>query len=267
MHEYLIVAWLLSVLALAVTGCQTYIGTTAMSFLDHVRHDPDPNVRYLAYSKLASPNAYDSREQKSTAVRTLIEKYERGREPIATRAIICRTLGELRDPAARQLLIKAVSSPDAVIKIEACRALGKVGKPEDATVLAQVMALDNLEDARIAAIEGLAELKTSDPRILTMLVQSMDHEDPAIRLASLDALRKLTHKDFGTDPADWRRQLKPALAASGQPSPAGAATGPAQAATSPATSPGAQPAQASASPAVPPAQAIAAPATPNVLRR
>ena len=53
------------------------------------------------------------------------------------------------------------------MKIEACRALGKVGQSEDATVLAQVMALDNLEDARIAAIEGLAELKTKDPRIFS----------------------------------------------------------------------------------------------------
>ena len=192
-----------------------------MSFLDHVRNNPDPNVRYLAYSKLASPGAYDTKEQKDVAVRTLIDKYEHGREPMATRAIICRTLGELRDPRARPLLIKAVSSPDAVIKIEACRALGKVGQPEDATVLAQVMTLDNLEDARIAAIEGLAELKTTDPRILTMLVDSMDHEDPAIRLASLTALRRLTRKDLGTDPADWRRELKPTLEAAGAPGSSG----------------------------------------------
>lgn len=213
----------LVVAALGTTGCQTYIGTTALSFLSHVRKNPDPNIRYLAYSKLASPDAYDNQEQRDAAVRTLIDKYEHGREPVASRAIICRTLGELRDPRARQLLIKAVSSPDAVIKIEACRALGKVGKSEDATVLAQVMALDNLEDARIAAIEGLAELKTEDPRILTMLFDSMEHEDPAIRLAALNSLRQMTGKDHGTDPADWRRELKPALAASGQPvAPAGA---------------------------------------------
>jgi HEAT repeat protein len=197
--------------ALASAGCTTYVGTTAKSFLGHVRNNPDPNIRYVAYSKLASAEAYDSPDQKEEAVRTLIDKFENGREPVASRAVICRTLGELRDPRARELLVKAVSNTEPVIKIEACRALGKVGRPEDATVLAQVMSLDNLEDARIAAIEGLASLKTSDPRIYQVLIDGMDHDDPAIRLASLNALRKLTGKDHGTDPGIWRRELKPLL--------------------------------------------------------
>jgi HEAT repeats len=210
-HDRRCLSRLLLVCALAVAGCTTWVGTTAKSFLRHVRNDPDPNVRYLAYSKLADLHAYDSEEEKNEAVRILIEKFDKGHEPIATRAMICRTLGQLRDPRARDLLIKAVSSPEAVIKIESCRALGKVGRPEDATILAQVMTLDNLEDARIAAIEGLGEIKTKDPRIYQMLVENMDHDDPAIRLASLNALRKLTGKDHGTNPADWRRKLKPLL--------------------------------------------------------
>ncbi len=197
--------------AFAAAGCTAYVGTTVNSFLGHVRNNPDPNVRYVAYSKLAHLDAYDAPEQKDEAVRTLMDKYEHGREPVATRAVICRTLGELRDPRARSLLLRAISDPEAVIKIEACRALGKVGKPEDATVLAQIMSLDNLEDARIAAIEGLAELKTTDARIYQLLLDGMDHDDPAIRLACLNALRKLTRKDLGTVPADWRKELKPLL--------------------------------------------------------
>jgi hypothetical protein len=203
--------------ALTAAGCTAYVGTTAKSFLGHVRNNPDPNVRYVAYSKLGHFDVYDAPEQRDEAVATLMDKFENGREPVATRAIICRTLGALRDPRARDLLLKAVSNPEAVIKIEACRALGKVGRPEDATVLAQVMSLDNLEDARIAAIEGLAELKTTDGRIYQLLVDGMDHDDPAIRLASLNALRKLTRKDLGTDPAAWRKELKPMLQSTAPP--------------------------------------------------
>jgi hypothetical protein len=206
----LLVRFFLLVL-IACVGCTPYVGTTAKSFLGHVRTNPDPNARYVAYAKLGSDEAYDTEAQKREAVATLIDKFERGREPVASRAIICRSLGELRDQKARDLMVKAVSSPEAVIKIEACRALGKVGRPEDATILAQIMTLDNLEDARIAAIEGLAELRTKDPRILQVLLEGMDHEDPAIRLASLTALRKLLRKDYGTDPAAWRKQLEPAL--------------------------------------------------------
>jgi len=200
-------------LAACATGCSTYVGTTARSFLGHVRNNPDPNVRYIAYSKLASKDAYDDDEQRREAVKTLIEKYKAGNEPLAIRAIICRTLGELGDPAAREVLLKAVHHQDPVVKVEACRALGKVGLQEDATVLAQTMTLDNLEDARIAAIEGLADLKPEDPRVLKVLLDAMEHDDPAIRLASLNALRKIEGQDLGTDVADWRRHMEPKLAA------------------------------------------------------
>lgn len=194
------------------SGCSSFIGTTSTSFLMKIRHDPDPNVRFLAYQRLASPSCYDNPEQKAEAVRTLIEKFETDKEPVASRAAICRTLGELRDPSARPVLIKAVNDPDpslGVIRVQACRALGKVGKTEDATVLARIMTLDNLEDCRIAAIEGLGELKAKDPRIMEVLVNGMDHDDPAIRLASLQALRSITGRDLGIKPGPWRDFLKP----------------------------------------------------------
>jgi len=204
---------LVILLAACAAGCTTYVGTTARSFLKHVKSNPDPNIRYVAYSKLGSKDLYDDPEQKSEAVATLIDKYQNGKEPIAIRAVICRTLGELGDPSARGVLLQAVHHQEAVIKIEACRALGKVGRTEDATVLAQVMTLDHLEDARIAAIEGLADLQSRDARIYKVLLDSMEHEDPAIRLASLNALRKLTGEDEGTEVAAWRRRVEPLIAA------------------------------------------------------
>ncbi|WP_337177764.1 HEAT repeat domain-containing protein [Paludisphaera sp.] len=206
-------AWGVVALAALASGCGAYVGTTAKSFLRHVRTNPDPNARYLAYAKLGSRDLYDSDHQREEAVSVLIERYQKGNEPLASRAMICRTLGELGDPRAREVLLKAVHSHDAVVKIEACRALGKVGLPEDASVLAQTMTLDNLEDARIAAIDGLADLKSEDPRIYRVLLDSMEHDDPAIRLASLNALRKIVGKDLGTEIDPWRKELEPILAA------------------------------------------------------
>src|SRR5262245_65243472 len=71
--------------ALGPLGCSTYIGTTATSFLHRVRDDPDPNIRYLAYAKLASPHCYDSEQQKAEAVKVLISKLGQGVEPTADR--------------------------------------------------------------------------------------------------------------------------------------------------------------------------------------
>ena len=96
-----------------------------------------------------------------------------------------------------------------MIRVEACRALGKVGLPEDATTLAQDHDDRRLEDCRIAAIEAIGSLKANDPRILQILIDGMDHDDPAIRYQCLGSLRTIVGKDFGIDPADWRRGLEP----------------------------------------------------------
>jgi HEAT repeat protein len=127
--------------------------------------------------------------------------------------VICRTLGELHDPSSREPLMKAIGDPEGLVRSEACRALGKVGQPEDATVLARVMMVDSLEDCRIAAIEGLGTLKAKDPRIMQILVTAMEHDDPAMRLASLKALRNITGLDRGVDPAAWRDAVLPQVAA------------------------------------------------------
>jgi HEAT repeat protein len=210
------------VLALSVIGapgCSQFIGTTAKSFLTKIRDSPDPNIRYFAYAKLASPQCYDGPQDKAEAVRVLIEKLGGSQEPIATRAVICRTLGVLHDASAREVLIKAVGDPEGLVRAEACRALGRVGRPEDATILARVMMVDTLEDCRIAAVEGLGTLKANDPRIMQVLVAGMEHDDPAMRLASLKALRGITGMDRGVDAAAWRDSVLPQTAAKPDPKP------------------------------------------------
>ncbi len=207
----------------AVGGCSTYIGSTSTSFLGQVRNSTDPNIRYIAYAKLGVPSIYEDQAHKTEAVNTLIAKYKEGKEPIAIRAVIIRGLGALGDPRARPVVVKAANDPEAVIRVEGCRALGKVGLPEDATILARIMTVDTLEDCRIAAIEGLGFLKAHDPRIMKILLDGMDHDDPAIRYECLNALRRITGKDVGVDPAAWRKELdpestpKPAAAASTKP--------------------------------------------------
>ncbi|HEX3447258.1 MAG TPA: HEAT repeat domain-containing protein [Isosphaeraceae bacterium] len=207
-----LIALILVVAAAASTGCSTYIGTTSKSFLHQVRDNPDPNIRYIAYSKLGVPSAYDNQAQKDEAIGIMIAKLREAKEPVAVRAVIVRSLGNLGDRRARQEIIKAANDVEnAVIRVEACRALGKVGQPEDATILARIMTIDKLEDCRIAAIEGLGMLKAQDPRIFNILLDGMDHDDPAIRLECLRALREITGKDAGVDPAAWRRELEPTL--------------------------------------------------------
>ncbi len=221
--------WLRGVILLATGatamagGCSSYIGTTYKSFLKNAKENADPNIRYVAYAKLGSPGIYENDAQKAEAVSMLVSKFEEGQEPIAVRAVIIRSLGNLRDRRARNVVAKAINDTDnAVIRLEACRALGKVGLAEDATTLARIMTIDKLEDCRIAAIEGIAFLKPDSPRIYGMLIDGMENDDPAIRYECLKALRTMTAKDYGVEATAWRRELQPMLAAmsksAGQPS-------------------------------------------------
>jgi HEAT repeat protein len=218
-----------AVVLAACAGCSTYIGTTPKSYLRHVRSNPDPNIRYIAYSKLGHPDLYDDPSDKSQAVETLVAKLDEGREPVAIRAVIIRTLGELGDRRARNAIARVANNPnaEAMLKVESYRALGKVGTAEDAMTLARIMNTDPLEDSRIAAIEGIGALKAQDPRIYHVLIEGMEHEDPAIRLESYRALKKITGKDLGNQPKDWRRELEPQVAKSEKPpAPAAADAGP-----------------------------------------
>lgn len=201
------------------TGCSNFVGTTAKSFMTHIRTDPDPNKRYLAYSSLSKRDLFDSPEQKAQAVDLLIAKLEEGKEPLGIRVVICRTLGELNDPKARKVLIKTIGHPEGLLRAEACRALGKIGQVDDASLLARVMTIDNLEDCRMAAIEGLGEMKTTDPRIIQILIEGMEHEDPAIRMASLTSLRKISGIDLGVETDPWRKHYEALSAKPADPSP------------------------------------------------
>ncbi len=118
------------------------------------------------------------------------------------------------------------------MRIEACRALGKVGIPEDVTILAGVMVVDNLEDCRIAAIDGIGALKAKDPRIDHVLIEGMEHDDPAIRLACYRALKQITGQDLGPKTDAWRRELEPKPESANKP----VATPPSEASKKPKTS-------------------------------
>lgn len=229
---------LVGLVALVSAGCMNPVGTTAASALRKVREASDPNVRHLAYEALASPNRYESEAQKVEAANELAAHLDDADEPVASRAVICRTLGRLRRPEGRAAVLRAVDSPDELVRGEACRALGQVGRPEDSTVLARIMAADVSIDCRVAAIEGLGSLKAGDPRIAAALVDNMEHPDPAIRLASVDALRSLSGRDLGVDVGPWKQyanelvKATPAApAADGSPAPGPAVTAPAPTAT------------------------------------
>ena len=195
---------LLGLLATGMIGCSQGLGTTAASMIRKVKESNDPNIRHAAYAKLAQPRVYDTEEQKVEAAKLLASKLADDKEPAASRAVICHTLGALKRPEGREVLLRSLRDPEEIVRAAACRALGHVGKPEDATMLARVMATDHSPDCQVAAIEGLGMLKSPDPRIEAVLIDGMESNSPAIRLASFNALCSTTGKDLGPNPKAWK---------------------------------------------------------------
>ena len=189
------------------TGCAGSLGTTARSMLAHVRQDQDPNKRYKAYEKLGRSGTYDNSEQLGESVAELSKRLMEGKEPPISRAVICRSLGKLKQAEARDALVKAMDDPDEEVRCEAARALGHVGKPEDAVLLARMMAIDPTHNGRVAAAEGLANLKPQEPRILISLTENLNNDDPAIRLAAYRALKSITGADPGSEANSWHEYL------------------------------------------------------------
>jgi HEAT repeat protein len=198
---------LLGLFMLGVGGCANHLGTTSTSFLQHARNDTDPNRRHLAYAKLANLECYDGPTQMVEAATFLGSRLDEKREPVVTRAVICRTLGELRRPEALESLRRACDDPDALIRAAACRAIGKIGNPEDTAILARIMAADVDADCRIAAIEAMGMLGSADARAAQVLLDGMEDQDPAIRLASYESLQRITGKDFGPRSESWKGLL------------------------------------------------------------
>lgn len=188
-------------------GCAGSLGTTARSMLTNIRNNPDANVRYKAYANLGKPRTYDSESQMDESVAELSKRLTEGKEPPITRAVICRSLGELKRPAARDALLKAMDDEDDEVRAEAARALGKVGQPDDAVLLSRMMAIDTTHNGRVAAAEGLANLKPKDPRIMISLSENLNNDDPAMRLAAYRALKQITGVDPGPNTNAWHDYL------------------------------------------------------------
>ena len=87
--------------------------------------------------------------------------------------------------------------------------LGSGGPTEDATILARVMTVDTSGECRVAAIESLGDLKANDRRITEYLVAGMEHDEPAIRVASSRRLRRSPARIWASMPprSAWKKYV------------------------------------------------------------
>jgi quinoprotein glucose dehydrogenase len=106
------------------------------------------------------------------------------------RAAAAWVLGDVREVRALDLLVASTRDPQARVRLHACQALGRIGAPESASALIEVLRADAGADRTLAHAAAAALARCADP---ARLVATISDPSVDVRLAAVVALRRLAH--------------------------------------------------------------------------
>ncbi|TWU42433.1 HEAT repeat domain-containing protein [Novipirellula artificiosorum] len=92
------------------------------------------------------------------------------------------------------------------VRMEACRALGRIDDAQSSQMLAATYGSETNQDVRHAAIESLSQHK--NPTSVNSLRLALDDRNPATRDLTMQSLRDVTGKDLGGDAEAWIAELE-----------------------------------------------------------
>ncbi len=119
---------------------------------------------------------------------------------------LARTLGRYKTPAAAEGLRMAMKDDSIDVRVAACEGWGLLGGKEAATQLATMVGSETNIDVRIAATNALANIK--DPRAVNALGIALDDRDPALRYRAAQSLASVTGENYGSDFVAWREYIR-----------------------------------------------------------
>ena len=134
--------------------------------------------------------------------------------PVLERIVTTDTSPELRAQAAQVLAMTEgevsdrglnAASTDKVekVRLAVCKAWGLRRDEHARDMLLSIAKADESDDVRQAALAALGKFDHADVREL--LIESLDHKNPAIQQQAVVSLRTITGRDFGGDFDAWKR--------------------------------------------------------------
>jgi len=106
---------------------------------------------------------------------------------------------------AMPLIEKGLDDDSMKVRMEACRALGRIDDEASSRMLATMVGSETNQDVRHAAIESLAAHK--NPVSTNSLRLALSDHNPATRDLTMQSLRSVTGKQLGDDPDVWIAEL------------------------------------------------------------
>ena len=114
--------------------------------------------------------------------------------------------GNLTSTDAISLVEKGLDDDSVKVRMEACRALGKIDSTDSSRLLASMVGKESNQDVRHSAISALA--KHNSQVSIDSLKLALADRNPATRDLTVKALRGVTGKEIGNDPEAWIAALE-----------------------------------------------------------
>jgi hypothetical protein len=101
------------------------------------------------------------------------------------------------------------------VRLAVCQAWGTKKGEQARDMLLSMAKADESDDVRQAALAALG--KFDDSEVRSLLVESLEHKNPAIQQQAVVSLRSITGRDFGGDFDAWKRYVNGEEVAEPQP--------------------------------------------------
>jgi hypothetical protein len=119
---------------------------------------------------------------------------------------IQKTVAQFSTPLALKMLQAGLNDEHLDVRLTCCKRLGERGNVAAVGPLRKVLETDKELDARLAAIDALGQIKSTET--VAALALALDDRDPAIQYAGVQALKTATGEDFGGDVSSWQMYVK-----------------------------------------------------------
>lgn len=126
-------------------------------------------------------------------------------DPLVREAII-DSIAAFRTPLAAQVLEAGLKDDDRGVRKHCCDAFGKRGDVAGVPVLAKAIKTEQDFDVRMAAVHALGAINSPDA--VTALVTALEDRDPAMQFAGVQAMKKVSGKNYGDHVDLWLQYAK-----------------------------------------------------------
>ncbi|MFI4874007.1 MAG: HEAT repeat domain-containing protein [Blastopirellula sp. JB062] len=164
------------------------------------KYGPNPVQRRDEIRRMARYAEDMGDSEKLLTANKLTQQIKEEQDPLL-RIEILKALATLQTPAAQEGLRSGLYDSEPRVRVMAVETM-VVGKaPNAVEELGDLIVRDRDHDVRIAAAKALREYDTPEAR--KALLPAVQENDPALRYAAIQSLRKHSDVDYGGDTSKW----------------------------------------------------------------